>query len=195
MSSSSITSTATTRVTTLLDIPTSALDLVLMQHSNTGRQLGQPQMVIGVGPGLCRMLDTNFGERLPSRHLIRGLAQLPRTRLLRTSENTYSTTFVNKSERKAGLLHPALLKGGVHFLLEDSVVIWPSIATAAYADKPIPVAICSFVLRDTNSINRLIAHPTIDVVSITGYGVSLLVRHPPTGREGWCDARHHHHHQ
>ena len=50
MSSSSITSTATTRVTTLLDIPTSALDLVLMQHSNTGRQLGQPQMVIGVGP-------------------------------------------------------------------------------------------------------------------------------------------------
>ena len=63
MSSSSITSTATTRVTTLLDIPTSALDLVLMQHSNTGRQLGQPQMVIGVGPGLCRILDLNFRER------------------------------------------------------------------------------------------------------------------------------------
>jgi hypothetical protein len=52
ISSSSITSTATTGVTTLLDIPTSALDLDLMQHSNTGRPLGQPQMLIDVGPGL-----------------------------------------------------------------------------------------------------------------------------------------------
>jgi hypothetical protein len=69
-------------------------------------------------------------------------------------------------------------------LLEDSVVVWASLGTVAYANPPITVAVCGDdFLALTNSIERSIACSAIDVVSVTSYGVGLPVRYPPA-REG-----------